>query len=154
MTVERSDLRCTLTALLAAWVTMVFGASLLIAAFGPGPGPSTLQELGRAVWKGADDMGPAVKLLLIVLFALQLLGGRRRRDPERTEKSLVAGGILGAFAMLYTVALIPRSYSRGFAVGLTGTRFDLAILPLYLCAGAVGGIVFTLSRAKCRAARS
>ena len=151
---DRSDLRCTLAALLAAWVTMVFGTSLLMAAFGPGPGPTTLQELGRAVWKGADDIGPAVKLLLIVLFALQQLGGRRRDPKLGSERSLLAGGILGAFAMLYTVALIPRSYSRGFGVGLTGSRFDLAVLPIYLCAGVLGGVVFTLSRERCRASRS
>lgn len=153
MTVERSELRCTLTALLAAWVTMVFGASLLVAAFGPGPGPTSLQDLARVVWKGADDMGPAVKLLLIVLFALQQLGGRRRDPKLGSERSLVAGGVLGAFAMLYTLALIPASYSRGFGVGLTGKRFDLAVMPIYLVAGALGGVVFILSRARCRASR-
>jgi hypothetical protein len=154
MTAQRSDPRCTLTALLAAWVTMVFGSSLLMAAFGPvEPGPSGVQELARAVWKGADDMGPAVKLLLIVLFGAQMLGGKRR-DPPRPEYSIVLRALLGAFAMLMTLALIPESLSRGFGVGLTGARFDRATLPIYLCAGALGGVVFTLSRARCRAYRT
>jgi hypothetical protein len=149
MAADRSDLRCTLTALLAAWVTMVFGASLLMAAFGPGPGPTGLQKLARAGWQGADDMGPAVKLLLIALFALLVLGGRRV-EPQRAWQRLAVDAMLGAMAMLFTLALIPESFSRGFGVGLTGARFDSAVLPIYLCAGALGGIVFTLSRARCR----
>jgi hypothetical protein len=154
VTVERADLRCTLTALLAAWVTMVFGTSLLMAAFGPlGPGPAGVQELARAVWKGADDMGPAVKLLLIALFGMQLLGGRSL-DPLRPGQALAVQAALGALAMLLTLALIPASFSRGFGVGLTGARFDPATLPIYLCGGALGGLVFTLSRQKCRASRS
>lgn len=154
MTAERSGVRCALTALLAAWVAMVFGTSLLMAAFGPlGPGPASVQELARAVWKGADDMGPAVKVLMIVLFGVQMLGGKRH-DPPRPEHSLALATLLGAFAMLMTVALIPESLSRGFGVGLTGKRFDGATLPIYLCAGALGGVVFTLSRARCRAYRS
>jgi len=154
MTVERSDLRCTLTALLAAWVTMVFGTSLLMAAFGPiGPRPEGVQELARAVWTGADDMGPVVKLLLIVLFGMQVLGGRRL-DPERPGPGLAIKAALGALAMLLTVALIPESLSRGFGVALTGARLDPATLPIYLCGGALGGVVFALSRQKCRASRS
>lgn len=154
MAAEKRDLRCNLTALLAAWVTMVFGTSLLMAAFAPlGPGPASLQELARAVWKGADDMSPTAKVLLIVLFALQMLGGRPA-DPVRPGERIAANAILGALAMLFTLAVIPESLSRGFGVGLTGARFDLAVLPVYLCAGALGGVVFTLSRTRCRAARS
>jgi hypothetical protein len=154
MTAERTDLRCTLTALLAAWVTMVFGTSLLLVAFGPlGPGPASLQELAREVWKGADDMGPTVKLLLIVLFGMQVLGGRRL-DPERPGPGLAIKAALGALAMLLTLALIPEPLSRGFGVGLTGARFDPATLPIYLCGGALGGVVFALSRQRCRASRS
>lgn len=150
MAADRNDLRCTLTALLAAWVTMVFGASLLMAAFRPGPAPiETVQDLARVVWQGADDIGPAVKLLLIVLFAVQMLGGRRR-NPPRDGNRIDLNALLGAMAMLYTIALIPESYSRGFGVGLTGRRFDPAVTAIYLLAGALGGIVFTVSRARCR----
>jgi hypothetical protein len=151
---QAGDVRCALTALLAAWVAMVFGTSLLMAAFGPlGPGPASVQELARAVWKGADDMGPGVKLLLIVFFGVQMLGGKRR-DPPRPEHGIVLEALLGAFAMLMTLALIPEPYSRGFGVGLTGARFDGATLPIYLCGGALGGVVFTLSRERCRAFRT
>lgn len=154
MATERSDLRCTLTALLAAWVTMVFGTSLLMVAFGPlAPGPAGAQELARAVWKGADDMGPTVKVLLIVLFGLQVLGGRRR-DPQSSGLGVIVNAMLGASAMLLTLALVPESLSRGFGTGLTGARFDAATLPIYLCGGALGGVVFTLSRERCRAHRS
>ncbi len=60
----------------------------------------------------------------------------------------------GPGAMVVTLALIPKSLSRGFGVGLTGARFAGATLPIYLCGGALGGVVFTLSRARCRAFRT
>jgi hypothetical protein len=154
MAAERSELRCTLTALLAAWVTMIFGTSLLMAAFGPlGADQTGLWDLARAALDGADEMGPAVKLLLIALFALQVLGGRRF-DPQRPWQRAAVNAAFGMSAMLLALAMIPESFSRGFGVGLTGARFDPAVLPLYLCGGALGGVVFALSRARCRAARS
>jgi hypothetical protein len=151
---ERSELRCSLTALLAAWVTMIFGTSLLMAAFGPlGASQTGLWELARAALDGADEMAPAVKLLLIALFALQVLGGRRL-DPQRPWQRVAVNAALGVSAMLLTLALVPESFSRGFGVGLTGARFDPVALPVYLCGGALGGVVFTLSWTRCRAARS
>jgi hypothetical protein len=140
MTAERTDLRCTITALLAAWVTMVFGTSLLMAALGPlAPAPTSAQELARAVWKGADDTGPTVKVLLIVLFGMQVLGGRHL-DPARPGPGLPIKAALGALAMLLTLAVIPESLSCGFGVGLTGARFDAATLPIYLCGAGRRGV--------------
>jgi hypothetical protein len=94
-------------------------------------------------------MGPAVKLLLIAFFALQVLGGWRAAS-QRTGPRMAVDAGAGALAMLLTLAAVPESLSRGFGVGLTGARFDPALLPIYLCGGAFGGIVFTLSRARCR----
>jgi hypothetical protein len=46
---------------------------------------------------------------------------------------------------------VPAAFSRGFGAGLTGTRFDPAVLPPYLVSGALGAVAYTASVIRCRA---
>jgi hypothetical protein len=153
MAAARGSLRCTLTALLWAWVTMVFATSALVALLVAPNDTITaiVAERGPvgATVRLADEMGPAVKLLLIAVFALLvLLGERVAARPVAARYALNAA--LGAAAMLLVLAVVPASFSRGFGVGLTGQRFHASLLPIYLTCGALAGLAFTHSATVCR----
>jgi hypothetical protein len=148
MPVDRQNLRCTLVALLAAWVTMVFGASALTVLFGiAGPRPSGVLGIGAGTWKAADAIGPVVKLLLIAIFAALMLLAERDGGSGNLR---VRHALNGVGAMLLTLIVIPESLSRGFGTGL-GERFVAPLMASYVVAGALGGLVFTVSVARCRA---
>ncbi|PAX08833.1 hypothetical protein CKY28_05610 [Sphingomonas lenta] len=107
-----------------------------------------LGDLPAATWKVADDVGPAAKLLLGGLLALLFVAAERfmpRATPVRYAGNMAAG----VLAMFGTLLLIPAAYSRGFGVGLTGARFDPAVLPLYVAGGAAAGLVFTYALIRC-----
>jgi hypothetical protein len=138
-------LRCSGPAWLFGWATAVFLPGLLIALERHG-----LDRLPATIWKMGDDIGPAAKLLLGALLILCFwLAVRLRGGPLMLRAAL--GGLV---AMGLTLALIPASLSRGFGIGLTGARFDPAVLPCYAIGAAVAGLVFALSLARCRRAHS
>lgn len=148
MAVDRGNLRCTLVALLTAWVTMVFGASAITVLFGIAvPGRPGVLGFVAATWKAADAIGPVVKLLLIAIFAVLVLLSER----DGSGHLRVRHAVNGAGAMLLTLAVIPESLSRGFGTGLAGNGFVAPLMASYLIAGALGGLAFTLSAARCRA---
>jgi hypothetical protein len=152
---ERSGgLRCTSIALLAAWVVMVFGTSGLLVLAGVAgdrtTGAAGLRGFLAATWQTSDDVGPAAKLLLIAIFAALVLAAERVvRSSGRWQRYVLNMG-LGVAAMLLALALVPAALSRGFGIGLTGVRLDASALPLYLAGGALGGVAFTHSAARCR----
>lgn len=145
-------LRCSGPAWLAGWVIAVFLPSALIASLELSEPAAALgdgiQHLPAATWKVADDVGPAAKLLLGGLLALLFLVSERLALIRATP-GFVRNMAAGLLAMTSTLYLIPAPYSRGFGVGLTGARFDGATFPLYLVGGAVAGLVFTYSLARC-----
>lgn len=155
-------LRCWLMALLSGWVTMVFLSSALIVLLGV-PNAMTRSGVGHpgaipATWRVADEMAPAAKLLLVALFAALLWLGERwsragapRHVPPSRWTPYAVNVALGVAAMALTLALVPAAFSRGFGVGLTGARFDPAVLPLYLVSSALGAVVYTVSLIRCRA---
>ncbi|MBB4637213.1 hypothetical protein [Longimicrobium terrae] len=134
-----------LGALLAAWVMMIFGTSALVAYFGLSPRQNARGGgFLSSVWGIADEMGPAVKLLLIVVFAAAVtLGGRVGAGTTARRYAINTG--LGVCAMLFTLLIIPARLSRGFGVGLTGARLDPAVLPVYIAGAVLGAIVYTRS---------
>lgn len=152
MAAEKGYLKCTLLALLTGWVTMVFVTSALIVLLGV-PNSMTVEGVGRpglaaATWRVADEVGPAVKLLLIAIFAVLVLLGERsglRRLWQRYALNMIGG--IGA--MLLALGLVPGALSRGFGIGLTGARFDPSVLSIYLVGGALGGVAFTVSVTRC-----
>lgn len=136
-------LKRKLGALLAAWVTMVFGTSALIALLGLSPRANRAGSgFPLSAWEVADEMGPAAKLLLIAVFAAAVtLGTRLGARP--VARLYAANAVLGACAMVLTLLLIPRGLSRGFGVGLTGARLDPAVLPVYLAGAVLAAVAFT-----------
>jgi hypothetical protein len=140
-------------ALLWAWVTMIFVTSALVAILVVPNDTITGIVAGRgpvrATVRLADEMGPAVKLLLIAVFALLVLLGERIA-PRSVAARYVLAAVLGAAAMVLVLAAVPASLSRGFGVGLTGARFDASLLPIYLACGALAGLAFAHSAAVCR----
>ncbi|NYT39502.1 hypothetical protein HZY97_01930 [Sphingomonas sp. R-74633] len=136
------DLKCSGPAWLFGWVTAVFLPGLLISLQRHG-----LARLPANSWQMGDDIGPAAKLLLGALLMLCFwLAVRARIGPLAVRAAL---GALAAMAL--TLALIPAYYSRGFGIGLTGARFDPAVLPWYAIGAMVAGLVFALALARCRA---
>lgn len=153
MATVRTDLGCRLVALLAAWVSMVFGSSAPIAWFGfsrsAGTRASGLAHLPVATWEVSDAVGPAAKLLLIGVFAALVLSGERL-STGRPGYTYVRNAALGVTAMLLTLGVVPESLSRGFGVGLTGERYDFAVVPVYVLGGMLGGFAYTFSVTRCR----
>jgi hypothetical protein len=161
-------LRCWLVALLSGWVTMVFASSALIVLRGV-PNAMTRPGMGSpgpiaATWRVADEMGPAAKLLLVVLFAALMWLAERVRGqqapavPKSARQkqrwaTYAVNIVLAIAAMLLTLAFVPANYSRGFGIGLTGVRFSVLALPVYVVSAALGALAYTVSLARCRSRR-
>ena len=95
-------------------------------------------------------MGPAAKLLLgACLFAAFLLVERSRPTRQSARIALAIAGALAA--MLVTIALLPADWSRGFAIGLGGNRFDPSLLAAYVTGAAAAGLSFAMSVSRCLA---
>jgi hypothetical protein len=129
----------TLKALLAGWIGIVFGTSVLIYFLSP-LAPLTYHP------------NPAVKLSIVAVFGALVFAFRPA--ISRRPAGLVAGSVgFALVAVLLVLALLPAGLSRGYGIGLSGARFDPAILPLYLAGALLGGAVFAyayirLARAK------
>lgn len=144
---DRSQLtspRCVFVAWILAWATAIYVPSVLIAMMSLSP-LATGENLFVDAFQVADEVSPAAKLTFAALFGGMLialrLGGARRH-------ALVDAGI-GVFSMVLVLAFLPESWSRGFGVGLGGTRFELLLTVIYLGGGALSGVVFRLSEAAC-----
>jgi hypothetical protein len=132
-----------LGALLAAWVTLVFGTSAVIALLGLSPRANRGGTgFPGSAWEVADEMGPAAKLLLIAVFAAAVTLGTRL-GGRSIGRLYAANAVLGAGAMVLTLLILPRPLSRGFGVGLTGARLDPAVLPVYVAGAVLAALVFT-----------
>jgi hypothetical protein len=137
--------KCFLIALVFAWVAAIYVPSLAIAAAGLSP-LAEGRSLAAAIWAVADEVAPAAKIGFALLLGLSLVARRRLLAGP----ALPADMILGAIAMLAVVAALPQIWSRGFGIGLAGTRFDPVPLAIYLSSGALAGLVFNRVEAGCR----
>ncbi|MBY0447201.1 MAG: hypothetical protein K2P95_00805 [Hyphomonadaceae bacterium] len=136
--------RCVFVAWILAWATAIYVPSVLIAMLSLSP-LATGENLFVDAFQVADEVSPAAKLTFAallggILIALRLGGARRR--------VLVDAGI-GVFSMVLVLAFLPESWSRGFGVGLSGTRFELLPTAIYLGGGFLSSVVFRLSEAAC-----
>lgn len=136
---------------MAAWATAVFLSSAIIAWFGLSPlaAGADIGRLPASIWAVADEVGPAVKLMIggLLLAGFLALG----RLPTRTLPArLLASMAIGMAAMAITAAIIPPAYGRGYAAALTGTRFEATVTLIYLLSGAVAGLIFTYSLRRCQ----
>jgi hypothetical protein len=136
--------RCVLWGWVVAWAVAVYLPSAGIAFAGLSPPASIVGQgwhnLPRATFVVADWMSPGAKLALgALLAAFFWLGERSAPRPEARITLSIAAAIA---AMLVDLALLPADLSRGFGIGLTGARFDWAVLPFYLAGAAIGGGLF------------
>lgn len=144
-----SNLGNFLKSLLFSWVAIVFGTSMLIAAFAPIPikqyqAQPVLNYLQQC-WEIADEMGPVVKLSIIALFSVLIYLFKNYTLRHHNLLAYVTAVVIAISTILIVLAFLPASYSRGYGIGLTGTRFDMAMLPYYLSGALLGGIVFPFS---------
>jgi hypothetical protein len=136
--------KCFLVALIAGWVVAIFLPSAIIAAAGLSP-LAAGRNLAAATIEVADEVAPAAKIGFALLFALLLCARRRwARLP-----ALPADILTGCAAMLAVLALLPLAWSRGIGIGLSGSRFDPALLAIYLLGAALAGLAFHLAEDKC-----
>ena len=139
--------KCLFAAWIFGWVTAVFVPSALIAL-------AKLSPLagGKGILSGtfavADEVAPAAKLGFATLTGAFMLIPRRVL-PVRGISAVGVDMLLAATAMLLVLALLPEQWSRGFGIGLTGTRFAPTATLIYLAGALLSGLVFSLSEAKC-----
>jgi hypothetical protein len=136
-------IKCWLGALLLAWVVQIFGTSALVAIF------LHSEATVPAIWAVADDVAPFAKISFILFLAL-LVTPLRHHDLAAWPSQLAWWTMASVTALLLVLALLPAYLSRGFGIGLTGARFDPAVLPVYLSGAILGGIAGGLLHRRCR----
>ena len=148
MTAPRStSLKCFFAAWIFAWVIAIFVPSILIAWAGLSP-LAQGRGLPAAILAVADEAAPAAKIGFAFLMGLFLVLARK---AIRTQNAVAVGAdiLLAVLAMLLMLALLPADWSRGFGIGMTGTRFAPAATLIYLAGAGLAGLAFSLSEAKC-----
>lgn len=129
---------------MVGWATAVYLPSLALALLSLSP-RATGENLFVDAFQVADEVSPAAKLAFAILFGGFLVGIRMAGATRR----LLVDAIIGVVSMMLVVAFLPEYWSRGFGIGLNGIRFDTLLTTIYLIGGFVGGIVFSLSEARC-----
>lgn len=136
--------KCLFVAWVFGWVTAIYVPSFAIAVLSLSP----LVKGGNLFadsFAVADEVAPAAKILFAILFASSLITPRIRGANQHW----LIDAALGMASMLLVVALLPADWSRGFGIGLNGTRFELLPTAIYVCGGLLSGIVFSISEARC-----
>lgn len=145
-------LRCFLPAWITAWFTAVFLTSALIAYSGISRAATVIgtgfHRLPASTWKVADDVGPAVKLMMGG-FLLVGFWGLRQASALSWCARYATSILIGLIAVAATIGLVPSTLSRGFAAALTGARFDATTTIIYLLGGVLAGLVFVVSCDRC-----
>jgi hypothetical protein len=136
--------KCIFIAWVLAWATAVYLPSLLIALLSLSP----LASGGNVfvdTFEVADVVSPAAKLTYAFLFGAILIPAH----ASRAGRGLTINILIGMVSMALVVALLPEDWSRGFGIGLNGTRFDPLVTAIYLIGGFSSGVVFSLVEARC-----
>lgn len=146
MSRENGPISVQLKALLAAWVTMIFGTSALLFLVSSLNfkiySSNKLLNFFNTTWEIADEVGPVVKISIIVVFAL-LVTAREKFTRHPTTNAYWINALLAVIANVVVLGFLPQAYSRGFGIGLSGTRFDRQTLYIYLVGAVLGGLVYT-----------
>ena len=144
-----ASFRCTGPAWVIGWAVALYLPSAIFAFAGLSSHARPLgigfSHLGATTFAVADEIGPAAKLLVGALLA----AGWYAIAHLKPRRIIIANAAAGVAAAVLAVLLIPAAYSRGFGIGLSGNRIDLATLPIYTLGGLAAGIIFTLSHHRC-----
>jgi hypothetical protein len=146
-TARRISLKCFFAAWIFAWVIAIYVPSLLIAATGLSP-LAEGRGLSAAILAVADEAAPAAKIGFALLTGLFLFAARKAIRAQGPA-AVAADMALTILAMLLMLALLPSDWSRGFGIGMTGTRFAGTATLIYLAGAGLAGLAFSLSEAKC-----
>jgi hypothetical protein len=147
MAPNRPSLKCLFVAWIFGWVVAIYLPSALVALADLSP-LAEGRSLPAATFAVADEVAPAAKIGFALLLGLLAIAVRRlslRRPLEFAAD--VAAACLAMFLML---ALLPREWSRGFGIGLTGERFQSEALAIYLVGAVFSGLVFSISHRRCQ----
>lgn len=147
MGIRKGSYGIMLKALLAGWVTMVFGTGFLIFAFAPIEqakySPNFIVNSLRTIWEIGDAMGPVVKILYILIFGLLVFAFRKIIEKGRTLSYILAI-VFAMMSATLVLAFLPFGFSRGYGIGLTGSRFDSIMTPIYLLGAFLSAIAFSV----------
>lgn len=141
--------KCFFIAWVFAWVAAIFIPSAAISFWGLSPLAIENDFFGGII-AVADEVAPAAKLSFAIIFACLLLVARAARPTP----GAILDSILGAVSILVVLALLPSDWSRGFGIGLFGTRFAALPTAIYVIGGLSSGLVFSISEARCKKRRA
>jgi len=136
--------KCLFIAWILGWATAVYLPSLLIALLSLSPLASG-GILLLDTFQVADEVSPAAKLTYAALCGALVMVARM----GGAGRGLPVNALIGVVSIALVVALLPEHWSRGFGIGLNGVRFDPLPTAIYLVGGLAGGVVFSLSEARC-----
>jgi hypothetical protein len=141
--------KCFFGAWIFGWVTAIFAPSVFIVLSELSP-LATEKGILSGTIAVADEVAPAAKLGFGTFTAAFMLSARRF-VAVRGIFAVALDVLLAVTAMLLVLALLPEQWSRGFGIGLMGTRFAPEATLIYLAGAFLSGLVFSLSEAKCSA---
>ena len=143
---NRLSPKCLFAAWIFGWVIAIYLPSLLVALAGLSP-LAEGRSLPAATFAVADEVAPAAKIGFALLFGLMVIGIRRLN--LRLWLELAADVAAACLATLIVLAFLPREWSRGFGIGLTGERYQGEALAIYLVGAVLAGLVFSISYRRC-----
>lgn len=147
---RRTTPKCVFAAWIVGWAVAVYLPSALIYLAGLSPLARGRAPLG-GIFAVADEVAPFAKIGFGVAFAA-LTFAARRLAPSRGPVAIAVDLMAACVAMLLVLAVLPQDWSRGFGIGLTGSRFAPAATMIYLAGALAAGLAFSLSEARCLSA--
>lgn len=141
--------KCFFAAWIFGWVTAIYVPSALVAATGLSPVAEGKGFLA-AIFAVADEVAPAAKIGFAVILAGLMLTARMLKG-SRGMTALATDMVLAVVAMLVMLVALPLGWSRGFGIGLTGTRCAFDATMIYFAGALLSGMVFSISEARCLA---
>jgi hypothetical protein len=142
---------CFFVAWIFAWVTAIYLPSALIAATHLSP-LAEGRNLAAATFAVADEVAPLAKIGFALIFAAFVVGARKLPRAQGLAAAVI-DALSAVAAMVLTLALLPPDWSRGFGVGLTGSRFAPEATAIYLLCAFFAGILFSVSERRCAGRR-
>lgn len=138
---------CPLSLWLICWCLAIYLPSFGIACSGLSPqAVAAGGSIFVRTFVVADWMSASAKLLF---GALLIPGMWLTTRVAGLIGRLAAGSSISVMAMIVDLGLLPATLSRSFGIGLTGSRFDPAVLPYYLGGAAIAGAAGVAAHYRC-----